>query len=362
MAFQEASSTLLQLTLARDGKCCHCDFKTWDQTQMMVHVIHGHLTTRMRPRMNSNLQCDFCDAHFPTFEALEDHFVSLHLIELSVATHPMPGKRLRSIYRNELQHSIKSETQPTASTESLINVGGSADSLDWEQKRKGGGTDGKPPPQPPAGSSAVAYPFLLSHPSQPDLKEKGDSCPLCCVDLKGQDGAEHMKHQHSNDADRWFIFSCSVCNSRLTDYESAQRHAERSHGRNDAKVITLYVCPVCSLDFSRKASVLDHVSEAHTNNGAFRCAVCDRTFGSRRKLHNHQRMHRQTCRSQERQCEFCDFSAFGTSRVLQNHLKSKHRNRPEVIRCRLCDYVSMTDAGMRKHMTQKHRLEQIKRE
>ncbi len=42
----EPTSSVLQLTLARGGSCCHCDYSCSGTSEMLLHIVREHLRAR----------------------------------------------------------------------------------------------------------------------------------------------------------------------------------------------------------------------------------------------------------------------------------------------------------------------------
>lgn len=93
----EPTSSVLQLTLARGGACCHCDYSSAGTSDMLLHIIREHLRARIAGALvgGTLTQCDFCSSVFPSRDVFEEHFWEVHMAEVSVVASPVASKKMR---------------------------------------------------------------------------------------------------------------------------------------------------------------------------------------------------------------------------------------------------------------------------
>ncbi|ESO85970.1 hypothetical protein LOTGIDRAFT_167463, partial [Lottia gigantea] len=136
----------------------------------------------------------------------------------------------------------------------------------------------------------------------PKYGKKPFQCETCQKVLSCFQKYKRHKLVHSKEKP----FKCSECGKGLADNSSLIYHKRTYHSHDSTKEVpTDYVCQVCDFKTSRKLDYCKHLKKSHPDLAANlpnqkksgseqhreTCSVCSLTFGNKRKLETHMRIH-----------------------------------------------------------------------
>ncbi|XP_056901501.1 zinc finger protein 1035 [Takifugu flavidus] len=111
-----------------------------------------------------------------------------------------------------------------------------------------------------------------------------------------------------------------------------------------------YHCPICSMQFSSKSSLLDHQNKKHSLGKAFKCKICGKFFSLRRYLRKHELRHEQAKTKNTNKpadkfkCTQCS-AEFSTSSELSLHKRFHAEKEVGKHRCDMC-YKSFSQLSL----------------
>uniref|UniRef100_A0A674NJH3 C2H2-type domain-containing protein n=1 Tax=Takifugu rubripes TaxID=31033 RepID=A0A674NJH3_TAKRU len=111
-----------------------------------------------------------------------------------------------------------------------------------------------------------------------------------------------------------------------------------------------YHCPICSMQFSSKSSLLDHQNKKHSLGKTFKCKICGKFFSLRRYLRKHELRHEQAKTKNTNKpadkfkCTQCS-AEFSTSSELSLHKRFHAEKEVGKHRCDMC-YKSFSQLSL----------------
>lgn len=121
----------------------------------------------------------------------------------------------------------------------------------------------------------------------------------------------------------------------------------------------VYNCPVCSMQFYSKSSLLEHQNKQHPNEKPFKCELCGKPFALRRYLKEHERRHRQKSAAQDTtqpaekfKCKQCH-TGFSAAQDLSSHMRFHAEKEVGEYRCDMC-YKSFSQWSLLKQHQESH--------
>eukprot|EP01084_Bolivina_argentea_P070921 128962_1 len=136
-------------------------------------------------------------------------------------------------------------------------------------------------------------------------------------------------------------FKCKRCGKRFAKKFYLENHVINMHMDNRDKP---YQCRYCTYGAAKKWQVMCH-ENAHRNERAYKCELCERAFNNKKGLKNHKNnIHKRPFK-----CKDCG-RGFGTKAYLQGHVISKHtKEEDKPFQCRYCDHGTHSLRNIRKH-------------
>ncbi|XP_008284100.1 zinc finger protein 1035 [Stegastes partitus] len=119
-----------------------------------------------------------------------------------------------------------------------------------------------------------------------------------------------------------------------------------------------FYCPVCSMQFSSKSSLLEHQNTEHYNAKPFTCGTCGKTFAKKRYLYKHERRHSQKAANAAQlaenkiKCPQC-IRRFSTELELSLHMRLHAEKQVGEYRCDMC-YKSFSQWSFLKQHQESH--------
>ena len=143
--------------------------------------------------------------------------------------------------------------------------------------------------------------------------------------------------------------TCSDCKASFNKYGAWMRHVQ-SHGRRTYQQTKhaadkRYTCTVCSVVFTVRADLLDHMRSHDGGVKPFTCGTCGQQFSNENYLKVHETTH--TAGKKPHACMQCDAS-FMMKSNLKRHVLTLHDN-VKPIACDTCGKRFADTASMRTH-------------
>lgn len=158
---------------------------------------------------------------------------------------------------------------------------------------------------------------------------------------------KHFKASHPEEQP----FECPHCDQRYFTERKLDAHqrncSKRPKVAGEQKSKQKFVCPICGLLASK-----DHIkNHSKTMNKPiavpqnYICDLCGVTTSSRASVANHMRFQHLNIQAK---CKHC-FGSFKNPSALARHMRRSHSDKTTEFRCRLCDFSSMREAELRRH-------------
>ena len=138
--------------------------------------------------------------------------------------------------------------------------------------------------------------------------------------------------------------TCPVCNQGFASAASMERHKSAVHGE-----VKAFQCEVCHKRFSQAGTLKEH-RMAHTDKKRWAC-WCGKAYAERKTLEVHEKMKHEGG-GKRFSCHMCE-KEFGTRGALNNHEKGVHGRGRHV--CDQCDEAFKQGVDLRKHMLNVHK-------
>nr|XP_019533163.2 zinc finger protein 676-like [Aedes albopictus] len=125
--------------------------------------------------------------------------------------------------------------------------------------------------------------MYLEHRKTHDLtpEQLREQCPVCSKWLKNHECWEkHVKRHQTEGA-----FICDICDHVSVNSMSLRVHKVRQHGPKSKR----HVCDLCGKEYSRPATLKEHVSNAHTGEPLYQCQYCLKKFFSSATMYAHRK-------------------------------------------------------------------------
>lgn len=119
-------------------------------------------------------------------------------------------------------------------------------------------------------------------------------------------------------------FKCVVCSREFTSARSYENHLERKHGENR------YYCEQCNKTYKNSFQLCLHNFTSHTNNGRYKCIICDFSTLHRTSIKTHLQKHDGDYKFE---CDVCDRKFF-TENLFEMHKNSHVGAMP--FQCEIC--------------------------
>ena len=306
--------------------CDLCAYMTSSEAQMQVHIKREH-------QRHSEVSCSLCKESFQSYRYLK------HLMTCSELRKKLTVAFLESHPNSAFNHLIcKICKIKGRERREMINHGN-------------------------------CYHFQEEIRSKNDKGEsKSDYC-----DVQGK--CSHCPHLSAMSRVEFFChYFRHHCEKQCTDEVDATNMRMRRKMRERNKVKN-FQCEICSVQFSYKAQLRDHIVRRHTRERAYQCKHCDKSYATKNLLSQH----RMAVHSQMRfTCEECG-KTFKLKHQLAQHLVkhkgaechkchicSKEFKRPHTLRahvlthsgkqfkCKVCGKEFLYGWEQRKHLREKH--------
>lgn len=93
----------------------------------------------------------------------------------------------------------------------------------------------------------------------------------------------HFHHSHSADRDISSVYRCGECDAVYESSLELNTHKAAHHPRQPRP----HKCERCSMCFSQRSHLNQHVRTVHDKHKPFQCEKCDKSFGKRFDLTSH---------------------------------------------------------------------------
>ena len=128
---------------------------------------------------------------------------------------------------------------------------------------------------------------------------------------------------------------------------------------------SIFTCTVCGKTFDQqtnhkaKQNMEQHIESLHVDGLSYKCASCDKTFGSRNARDTHKsKYHRHGNDSLGIKCNICNL-AFQTENSVKVHLDLVHLSSPDIKvnpKCKYCVFNCSDLDVVRKHVIKEHKI------
>lgn len=208
-------------------------------------------------------------------------------------------------------------------------------------------------------------------------------CKMCKMTFPSRDALDEHECCHLTSATE---FECAECCRRFLGRKTFLQH--HCHGQKHTKMKTsnlsantskathqkapgeeeeidvtgedLHYCPICSMQFSSKSSLLEHQNKQHSIEKPFKCDLCGKTFARKRYLREHRRRHSQKSVAQnpaqsaesDLKCIPCH-TKFSTAQELSLHMRLHAEREVGEFRCDMC-YKSFSKWSLLKQHQESH--------
>lgn len=137
---------------------------------------------------------------------------------------------------------------------------------------------------------------------------------------------------------------CDICNKKFGSAKKLKVHKMRAHLSEDANGFT---CNHCNMVLATASSLEIHI-RSHTGHRPFACSECDKSFTSLHYLVQHKDFHRKT---KDFECEICH-KKYQNSNALTQHKTDFHSN--VKFQCDICFKLFSAKRYLREHERKKH--------
>ncbi|XP_077432903.1 zinc finger protein 1035 [Vanacampus margaritifer] len=183
-------------------------------------------------------------------------------------------------------------------------------------------------------------------------------CKQCKITFASENDLEKHKRRYHAPVSG---FECKGCDKRFVGSEAFHQHScshkqqkmvtarksgagtKRQNAVDEEKIdVTgeeLYNCNACSMPFSSKSILLEHLNKVHLNEKQFKCKQCSKSFPFRHLLQQHElKMHTkpaQPASQTKLKCRQCA-SEFDTAQDLSLHMRMHAERQVGQHRCDMC--------------------------
>nr|KAG5691266.1 hypothetical protein BaRGS_015234 [Batillaria attramentaria] len=146
----------------------------------------------------------------------------------------------------------------------------------------------------------------------------------------------------AEDAEKSKKFVCPDCSRKYSSRHALTKHQRKKH--NDEILVSQIRCPKsgCDRTFANMVKLSVHLSKGHAEEKYFHCEKCEKRFGVRRYLVEHQRR----CQQHSFKCGSCNM-AYSSRTALTDHTKVEHEG---ISFCCPCGKVYQWSSSLRQHM------------
>lgn len=169
-------------------------------------------------------------------------------------------------------------------------------------------------------------------------------CEVCNASFNFVDKYKAHLREHA----KLTIYKCTFCNKSFSDSSNFSKH-KKIHGA------IYFQCDICQRKFNSKKMLIRHM-EYHNANNPIPCMYCDKEFHFESMLNKHiKSAHTKEICSKFR-CRFC-FYYYKTLKEKWDHEWIVHNVRKMVVDCLICDSKFRKYAELKRHCSDKHRIE-----
>ncbi|XP_014243380.1 zinc finger protein 569-like [Cimex lectularius] len=185
--------------------------------------------------------------------------------------------------------------------------------------------------------------------SEPQIKYR---CPVvgCLVKFTSKENVEKHKSCHNMEMPRTFV--CPECSETFKQWPLCLNHLWKVHQLD----VGMFSCESCDYKSAFRKKLHQH-EKIHKDGKDFVCSVCLMTFKQKNQLRNHQAYHLKGSSSdlapnwvKKRECDQCK-KMFSDAKALKKHVQAVHSKlRPYI--CQVCGHCSATKDMLRMHLRQ----------
>lgn len=164
-------------------------------------------------------------------------------------------------------------------------------------------------------------------------------------------GWDHELSKHMNAEHRNYIL-CHKCPFKTKYQTTLKIHLHNKHGEPVPSNVKICKCDSCDFYCFYPSYLKIHKEENHSDNSNYSCAMCSKSFKSRKSW----RCHQNNAHSANiYNCDLCNYTT-NHEKNLMIHKNCRHSEvRP--YGCHLCEYSCKFKGNLNKHMKNKHKVE-----
>lgn len=185
--------------------------------------------------------------------------------------------------------------------------------------------------------------------------ENADIPDDCSIDKDTELNTPEVKFNHRNNKiilncksiPKLESYDCKHCSAKFGQHEDLAVHNKKVH-----KLQKPYECIICNKGFGFRTKLRDH-ELIHLNQRSYKCDQCERSYNTASLLRNH-KICVHTDRSEWKyHCPHCS-AAFPNKSNLETHVQRKHTNASNEWICYNCDKKFETKIGLCLHVRNYH--------
>ena len=142
-------------------------------------------------------------------------------------------------------------------------------------------------------------------------------------------------------------YECVECGAKFSENSKLKKHILGIHEGQKK-----HICPHCKFKSNDRGQYNHHVGMVHSNKGTlYKCERCEKSFGEKGKLKNHQNVHDKVYQFP---CKNCSKICLTQQKLTQHNLSHREKN----IKCNLCEKLFKEKKKLTLH-TNTHTKENI---
>ncbi|CAH2100619.1 unnamed protein product [Euphydryas editha] len=353
--------------MQRQHKCTRCEMDFFSKRELTDHMVK-HTGTR-------EYRCELCFKSYGRLKTLKEHIRRLHpedrdfkcIRTIKIERRTAPHVELKIVRNHKERH--LSESKKNQQNLKLILLNSNANPIrNKDSLGYGCAFCHEQFPEP----TNLKKHFLDEHNSDRLIKYMSGklfdhvvklditylNCALCNRDIsKLEDLMSHLKSEHGKE-----IFTdikssivpfkfdtpelrCAVCSAEYLNFKLLQEHMNSHFGN--------HICPICGGGYMTERLLGTHIRRH--KNGEFKCDECEKVFGNKEKLKEHQKRTHLGL-GKRNKCLVCNERFLDYWKKV-DHMVKVHGAPPVVLKCHACERTFRNQRALARHTKKDHLLE-----
>ncbi len=339
---------------------CNVCYKSFSKPSRLTRHQQTHKElkslVKTEKQMESIWKCEKCKRHFANKAAMTNHIRKEHPVKYKTLQKP--------IYRCvTCERDFPSPSKLLKHKETRCNQGqeGKSSSLSGHIATHKNDRN-------KLNESLTGMKPQISNPNQSELPSSGSGAPLKCeVTRDGPNQDMEAVHQIEQSA-----LNVKTEPQRIVRVSDASTETRLKSAVSDSNICSIeksvakVKCHICYVSFSNEVEIKHHIRRVH----AFRCMICNRYFGNRKRFTSHMAIHHRNENSKTEgnfstggnsKCACC-FQMFATRAELTTHIINEHAepsgtlgaDNPGDLTCRSCGRKLGNKAALTNHLRISH--------